>query len=286
MKVRQFKFEKDYSNISKSERKMKQYPVYPQYGSYRRMPMLPVYNSNVKIDAYNPKESFTLFYERFKSMVLLNGVPSNLKLPMLKLHLKGRVANDVQTQREINNDYVRLVDYLKHNYTGEECIAAARHKLLSLRISRSVDLINVGNEISRLIDMHYFEESHEGRLKRKKQRLTEMLPVGIIRSLIKHDRLLCEPFDHTILVTKDYWYDLNAGTCNFCSKKGHKEIYCREKKKKKKLLLKEINLVDKDGKHSDVKETNATDMMKGEVNLVKPNINKLLIIQVKIYDGE
>uniref|UniRef100_A0A0N5BS73 Mab-21 domain-containing protein n=1 Tax=Strongyloides papillosus TaxID=174720 RepID=A0A0N5BS73_STREA len=151
MNVRQSKFGRDYPNISKSERvrrntrmsqykssenesyrrfeEMRQYPVYPQYGSYRHMPMMPVYNSNVKIDAYDPKESFTLFYERFESMLLLNKVPSHLKLPMLKLHLKGRVANDVQTQREIKNDYKRLVDYLKRNYTCEESIAAARHKL-------------------------------------------------------------------------------------------------------------------------------------------------------------
>uniref|UniRef100_A0A0K0FGW3 Peptidase A2 domain-containing protein n=1 Tax=Strongyloides venezuelensis TaxID=75913 RepID=A0A0K0FGW3_STRVS len=80
--------------------------------------------------------------------------------------------------------------------------------------------------------------------------------------------------------------DKFQGTCNFCSKKDHKEIDCREKKKKKKLLVKEINFVNKDGKHSDVKETNATDMMKGEVNLVKQNNNKLPIIQVKINDGE
>uniref|UniRef100_A0A0N5BED9 Helitron_like_N domain-containing protein n=1 Tax=Strongyloides papillosus TaxID=174720 RepID=A0A0N5BED9_STREA len=245
MNVRQSKFGRDYPNISKSERvrrnarmsqyessenesyrrfeEMRQYPVYPQYGSYRHMPMMPVYNSNVKIDAYDPKESFTLFYERFESMLLLNGVPSHLKLPMLKLHLKGRVANDVQTQREIKNDYKRLVDYLKRNYTGEESIAAARHKLSSLKINRGVDLINVGNEISRLIDVIYVEESHEDRLRRKRRHFAELLPVGIIRSLIKDNRPLCEPFDHTIFVAKDYWDDMNAGSKMVKDDKGRNE---------------------------------------------------------------
>uniref|UniRef100_A0A0N5BLW9 Peptidase A2 domain-containing protein n=1 Tax=Strongyloides papillosus TaxID=174720 RepID=A0A0N5BLW9_STREA len=284
---------------------MRQYSVYPQYGSYRHMPMMPVYNSNVKIDAYDPNESFKLFYERFESMLLLNGVFSHLKLSMLKLHLKERVANDVQTQREIKNDHKRLVDYLKRNYTGEESIAAACQKLLSLKINRSVDIINVGNEKSRLVDVIYVEESHEDKLRRKRRHLAELLPVGIVRSLIKHDRPLFEPFDHTILVAKDYWDDMNAGskmvkndkgrnertgkfqgTSNFCSKKGHKEIDCRDKKKRERSSLKEINFINKDDKHSDVKKTNATDMMKGEINLVKPNNNKLPIIQVKINNGE
>uniref|UniRef100_A0A0K0FGW4 Uncharacterized protein n=1 Tax=Strongyloides venezuelensis TaxID=75913 RepID=A0A0K0FGW4_STRVS len=157
MKVRQFKFGKDYSNISKSER----------YGITEW--------STFPFEASNAQAAFKL-----------------------------KIANDVQTQREIKNDYMRLVDYLKCNYTGEESIAAARHKLSSLRISRSVDLINVGNEIARLIDMIYVEEFHKDRLRRKKQRLAELLPVEIIRSLIKHDRPLCEPFDHTILVAKNY----------------------------------------------------------------------------------
>uniref|UniRef100_A0A0K0FEH8 DUF3077 domain-containing protein n=1 Tax=Strongyloides venezuelensis TaxID=75913 RepID=A0A0K0FEH8_STRVS len=68
-----------------------------------------------------------------------------------------------------NNSNVKIDAYIQRKASHcfmsglEVCIAATRHKLSSLKISRSVDLINVGNEISRLIDMIYVEESHKDR---------------------------------------------------------------------------------------------------------------------------
>uniref|UniRef100_A0A0K0EJ19 PITH domain-containing protein n=1 Tax=Strongyloides stercoralis TaxID=6248 RepID=A0A0K0EJ19_STRER len=84
------------------------------------------YNLNVRIDDFDPKEKFTLFLRRFESTILLNGIPNHLKLPMLNLHLKGRVSDDVQKQFGMSGDYVAVVEYLKRNYNGEESIAAAR----------------------------------------------------------------------------------------------------------------------------------------------------------------
>uniref|UniRef100_A0A0N5C531 RNA-directed DNA polymerase n=1 Tax=Strongyloides papillosus TaxID=174720 RepID=A0A0N5C531_STREA len=247
-------------------------PQYPPYAA-------PVYNvvpsCNVKIDAYDPKEDFSLFLERFER----------------------RVASDIQKQPYIKSNYGELIRYLKENYKGEESLAAARQKLMNLKLNRSSELVTVGAEISRLIDVVYSGESHRERLRRKRNHLAECLPAGLMRSLIKHDRPEDEPFDHTILVAKDYWDDINAsskskrsegardkfqGECNFCKKRGHKEVDCRLKKKKDKSL-KEVNQSEKVNKmvKGEVKESNSADSVRGEVNLEKPG-SDLPIIQVKV----
>ncbi|CEF61607.1 Reverse transcriptase domain and Integrase, catalytic core domain and Ribonuclease H-like domain and Peptidase A2A, retrovirus RVP subgroup domain and Aspartic peptidase domain-containing protein [Strongyloides ratti] len=246
---------------------------------------------NVRIEPYDPKEPFYLFKERFECMLEINGCAERLKLPMLKLHLRGRVASEVLNRTELNS-YSRITEYLLRNYIGEESVAAARYKLEMIRIKKRSELIYEGTELSRLVDIVYERESFEERMRRKRILLAEKLPQGILRSLVKHGRPENEPFDHMLLVAKDYWDDLESGignfqnkkekkfsgNCHFCKKKGHKEAECRVKEKEEKKIKKEANSLINQETKGKINENKAIKLENSSKNLP--------IIQVKINDGE
>uniref|UniRef100_A0A0N4Z1I8 RNA-directed DNA polymerase n=1 Tax=Parastrongyloides trichosuri TaxID=131310 RepID=A0A0N4Z1I8_PARTI len=261
------------------------------------------YKKNIEIEPYDPKEDFELFLERFESMCLMNNAPEHWKLALLKIHLRGRVAAEVKNNPEVQDSYEDLVTFLKTYYKGEESVAAARQKLEKLKIGKLAELVVVGQEISRLIDVVYNGEPREERLRKKRYKLAELMPPGIIRSLIKHDRPSNEPFDKTILVAKEFCEDSNIkfvndkrtvsngpkpfnGNCNYCKKKGHKEQDCRFKKRKERPYPDQNTATSNNvlrTRGTEVRETNVVSLgVEGKTNLPIIDVELNLCPRIKM----
>ncbi|CEF61575.1 Reverse transcriptase domain and Zinc finger, CCHC-type domain and Peptidase A2A, retrovirus RVP subgroup domain and Aspartic peptidase domain-containing protein [Strongyloides ratti] len=288
-----------------------------------QIPMQGVLKPQYRLETYDDREPFSVYLEKFELICKLNNIPEQEKLYHLRLSLKGKAAQEVSLRNDIKNNFTKLVDYLLVNFNGSESIAAAKQKLNQIRSFKHTELTANAKEIARLIDVIYIKESPQERLERKRTKLAECVPEGIIRHTILHGRPDEEPFDKTVLVIQDLWvlpkntqnnkitnhtskeagYDKRKVRkdiiCNGCGKPGHYERECRTVKRegivKEKEKMREANRMQVEPNSAYVEKSdtsfckeppeNAMNKQKSNLPIIQATLNKNIEVSLLLDTG-